>query len=69
MVLPALKQRRQRPCAVPYRPPHLAAQIACAILFCGCQADSVAPAVPAPRYAAKAPRGEIRMYPKGHFEV
>jgi len=29
----------------------------------------VEPAEKAPRYAAKAPRGEIRMYPKGHFEV
>jgi uncharacterized protein len=39
------------------------------ILFCVCETDSVAPAVPTLRYAAKAPRGEIRPYPEGHFAI
>jgi dienelactone hydrolase len=52
-----------------YRPGRLAARIACPILFCVCEADSVAPAVPTLRYAAKAPRGEVRMYPEGHFDI
>lgn len=52
-----------------YRPGRLAAKVACPILFCVCEADSVAPAVPTLRYAAKAARGEVRMYPEGHFEI
>ncbi|OBI66298.1 alpha/beta hydrolase [Mycobacterium sp. E796] len=52
-----------------YRPGRLAAKVACPILFCVCEADSVAPPVPTLRYAAKAPRGEVRMYPEGHFEI
>lgn len=52
-----------------YRPGRLAAKVPCPILFCVCEADSVAPAVPTLRYAAKAPRGEVRMYPEGHFDI
>ncbi len=52
-----------------YRPGRLAAKITCPILFCVCEGDSVAPAVPTLRYAAKAPRGEVRMYPEGHFAI
>jgi uncharacterized protein len=52
-----------------YRPGRLAAKIACPILFCVCESDSVAPATPTLRYAAKAPRGEVRMYPEGHFAI
>jgi pimeloyl-ACP methyl ester carboxylesterase len=52
-----------------YRPGRLSAKVACPILFCVCEADSVAPAVPTLRYAAKAPRGEVRMYPEGHFDI
>ncbi len=54
---------------ITYRPGRLAAKVACPILFCVCEADSVAPPVPTLRYAAKAPRGEVRMYPEGHFEI
>jgi dienelactone hydrolase len=54
---------------VTYRPGRLTAKIACPILFCVCESDSVAPAVPTLRYAAKAPRGEVRMYPEGHFDI
>lgn len=52
-----------------YRPGRAAAKVGCPILFCVCEADSVAPAVPTLRYAAKAPRGEVRMYPEGHFAI
>jgi uncharacterized protein len=54
---------------ITYRPGRLAAKITCPILFCVCEADSVAPAVPTLRYAAKAPRGEVRLYPEGHFAI
>jgi uncharacterized protein len=54
---------------ITYRPGRLAAKITCPILFCVCETDSVAPAVPTLRYAARAPRGEVRMYPEGHFAI
>ncbi len=52
-----------------YRPGRSAAKITCPILFCVCEKDSVAPAAPTLRYAAKAPRGEVRIYPEGHFAI
>jgi dienelactone hydrolase len=54
---------------ITYRPGRLTAKITCPILFCVCETDSVAPAGATLRYAAKAPRGEIRTYPEGHFEI
>ena len=53
----------------PYRPGRLAAKVACPILFCVCETDSVAPSGPTRRYAAMAPRGQIKLYPEGHFEI
>jgi uncharacterized protein len=52
-----------------YRPGRSAAKIACPILFCVCETDSVAPAGPTLRCAAKAPRGEVKTYPEGHFAI
>ncbi|KKC04629.1 alpha/beta hydrolase [Mycobacterium nebraskense] len=52
-----------------YRPGRLTPKIACPILFCVCEADSVAPAAPTLRYAAKAPHGEVKLYPEGHFAI
>lgn len=52
-----------------YRPGRLAARVACPILFCVCETDSVAPAGPTLRYAAEAPRGEVKTYPEGHFAI
>lgn len=52
-----------------YRPGRLAARIRCPILFCVCDTDSVAPPGPTLRFAAKAPRGEIKRYPEGHFDI
>ena len=39
------------------------------ILFCICDTDAVAPAETALRYAATAPRGEVKRYPVGHFDI
>jgi dienelactone hydrolase len=54
---------------LPYRPGRLAAKVPCPILFCVCESDSVAPSGPTRRYAATAPRGQIKLYPEGHFEI
>ncbi|OBI30805.1 alpha/beta hydrolase [Mycobacterium sp. E2238] len=52
-----------------YRPGRLTPKITCPILFCVCEADSVAPAAATLRHAAKAPRGEVKLYPEGHFAI
>ncbi|AEF34101.1 MULTISPECIES: alpha/beta hydrolase [Mycolicibacter] len=52
-----------------YRPGRAAAKVRCPILFCVCDTDSVAPAGPTLRYAAKAPRGTVKRYPEGHFDI
>jgi pimeloyl-ACP methyl ester carboxylesterase len=38
-------------------------------LFCVCDHDTVAPASATLRHAAKAPKGEIRRYEAGHFDI
>jgi dienelactone hydrolase len=52
-----------------YRPGRLAAKVTCPILFCVSEPDSVAPSGPTLRYAATAPRGEVKLYPEGHFDI
>ena len=52
-----------------YRPGRLAAEVKCPILFCICEKDSVAPAGPSRRHAARAPHGEVKLYPEGHFDI
>ncbi len=52
-----------------YRPGRDARRIACPVLFCVCDRDSVAPAGSALRYAATCPRATVRRYPVGHFDV
>lgn len=52
-----------------YRPGRLAAKVSCPILFCVCDTDSVAPPGPTLRYASKAPRGTVKRYPEGHFDI
>jgi uncharacterized protein len=54
---------------IAYRPGRSTKKIACPILFCVCESDSVAPAGATLRYAAKAPRGEVKRYPEGHFAI
>lgn len=52
-----------------HRPGARAGDIQCPILFCVCETDSVAPAKATLRHARKAPRGEVRLYPEGHFDI
>ena len=74
-LVPSGAQLRNEVCAriglrvATYRPGRLAPKIACPILFCVCETDSVAPAGPTLRYAAKAPRAEVRTYTEGHFAI
>lgn len=51
------------------RPGRRARAIRCPILFCVCDHDTVAPATATLRHAERAPRGEIRTYPAGHFDI
>ncbi|MGH2973858.1 MAG: alpha/beta hydrolase [Solirubrobacterales bacterium] len=53
----------------PYRPGRSARKVTAPILFCICEKDAVAPAETAVRYAATAPRGEVKRYPVGHFDI
>jgi fermentation-respiration switch protein FrsA (DUF1100 family) len=52
-----------------YRPGRSARKVNAPILFCICDRDAVAPAETALRYAATAPRGEVKRYPVGHFDI
>ena len=52
-----------------YRPGRSARKLSAPILFCICDKDAVAPPAAALRYAATAPRGEVKRYPVGHFDV
>ena len=52
-----------------HRPGRKAADVACPILFCVCDTDSVAPATTTLRHARRAPRGEVKLYPDGHFDI
>ncbi|MTE13444.1 alpha/beta hydrolase [Nocardia aurantiaca] len=51
------------------RPGRLTDRIEVPILFAVCETDSVAPAKPTLRYAARAPRGEVRTCADGHFDI
>jgi pimeloyl-ACP methyl ester carboxylesterase len=52
-----------------YRPGRAAARLACPALFCVCDRDVLTPAAQTLKYAATAPRGEVKRYPVGHFEI
>ena len=52
-----------------YRPGRSTRKLSAPILFCICDKDAVAPAETALRYAATAPRGEVKRYPVGHFDI
>jgi len=52
-----------------YRPGRSAPKVTSPILFCICDTDAVAPPETAARYARSAPRGEIKRYPFGHFDI
>jgi pimeloyl-ACP methyl ester carboxylesterase len=52
-----------------HRPGRSVKDITAPVLFCLCDTDAVAPADVAARYAATAPRGEVKHYPVGHFDI
>jgi pimeloyl-ACP methyl ester carboxylesterase len=52
-----------------YRPVLQASKLSCPLLVCVCDKDQTAPAASAWDMARRAPRGEIRRYPVGHFEI
>jgi len=54
---------------VRHRPGRKAEEVRCPILFSVCETDSVAPAKATLRHARRAPRGEVRLYPEGHFDI
>jgi uncharacterized protein len=55
---------------IPFRRPgRFAAQVHCPMLFGVCETDSVAPAKATLRHARTAPRGVVRLYPEGHFDI
>lgn len=54
---------------VRYFPGRDARKVAAPIHFAVCEDDSVAPTRATLRHAAKAPRGEIKMQPGGHFDI
>jgi fermentation-respiration switch protein FrsA (DUF1100 family) len=52
-----------------HRPGRSARKVTSPILFCVCDKDAVAPAETALYYAKTAPRGEVKRYPVGHFDI
>ena len=52
-----------------YRPGTKTARITAPLLVCICDADTVTPPEPAAKAVARAPRGEARHYPYGHFDI
>jgi dienelactone hydrolase len=52
-----------------YRPFADAASIGCPLLVCVCDDDTITPVAPALAGAQRAPRGEVRRYPIGHFDI
>jgi uncharacterized protein len=52
-----------------YRPGRSARKVTAPILFCVCDTDAVAPPETTLRYAATAPRAEVKRYPVGHFDI
>src|SRR3954449_9233220 len=52
-----------------YRPGRSARRVPAPILFGVCDEAAGAPAETALRYAASAPRGEVKRYPVGHFDI
>jgi fermentation-respiration switch protein FrsA (DUF1100 family) len=52
-----------------YSPGREAAKVSCPILFQIGENDHIIPPAPALKAAARAPRGELRTYPLGHFEI
>jgi len=52
-----------------YRPAAGTAKIPCPLLLCVCDNDQTTPPGPAVTAAERAPRGELKRYPIGHFDI
>ncbi len=52
-----------------YRPFDDAASVHCPLLVCVCEDDAITPPGPAVAGAGRAPAGELRRYPIGHFDI
>ena len=52
-----------------YRPGRRASEIACPLLVCVCDHDSLVDVGAADKVAQDAPQGEVAHYPIGHFEI
>ncbi len=52
-----------------YRPSAGAAKIHCPVLICACDRDQTTPPAPAIAVAERAPRGELKRYDIGHFDI
>lgn len=52
-----------------YRPGTKAAKVRCPALWCVTDNDTLCPADNTVGYASRAPRGEIKRYPIGHFDI
>lgn len=48
---------------------HRAHLVTCPLLVCVCEHDVIAPPQPAITVAQRAPRGQLRRYPIGHFDL
>ncbi|MFE4002488.1 alpha/beta hydrolase [Nocardioides sp. YIM B13467] len=60
---------RVAPTITRHRPGKLAKDVRMPILFCICDHDSVTPPEETLAYARTAPRGEIKRYDAGHFDI
>ena len=52
-----------------YRPARHAAELGMPVLFCVCDHDTTTPPEPTITAAHRAPHGELRRYPYGHFDI
>ena len=60
---------RVAPTITTHRPGRAAKKVVPPILFCICEHDSVTPPAETLAYARTAPRGEIKTYAAGHFDI
>ncbi|CAI8804502.1 hypothetical protein EMIT0158MI4_180054 [Burkholderia ambifaria] len=52
-----------------YFPGRKTSRIACPVLFCVCDPDTVAPTRTTLRHAKRAPKRFVNIYPFGHFDI
>jgi pimeloyl-ACP methyl ester carboxylesterase len=52
-----------------YRPGRNTSRLAMPLLICVCENDTTTPPASTVKAAIRAPRGELRRYPYGHFDI